>query len=167
MMLSITTSLDGIPSNGRHPISARSLRRHHIQPDAMPYKTPAGTTYDSGDFPAILEKALAAADWDGFPARKKESAERGKLRGRGIGQYLEVTGPPAPEMGGIRFEPDGTVTNITGTLDYGQRHASPFAQILSSRLGIPFEKINLLQGDSDELLAGGGTGGSKSLATAW
>jgi len=138
-------------------------RRNHIQPDAFPYKTPAGTTYDSGDFPTILEKALAAADWDGFPARKKDSAERGKLRGRGIGQYLEVTGPPAPEMGGIRFEADGTVTIITGTLDYGQGHASAFAQVLASRLGIPFEKINLLQGDSDELLAGGGTGGSKSL----
>lgn len=138
-------------------------RRNHIQPSAMPYTTPAGTTYDSGDFPAILEKALAAADWDGFPARKKESAERGKLRGRGIGQYLEVTGPPAPEMGGIRFEADGTVTIITGTLDYGQGHASPFAQVVASRLGIPFDKINLLQGDSDELLAGGGTGGSKSL----
>lgn len=142
---------------------AEIRRRNHIRPDAFPYKTPAGTTYDSGDFPTILNKALAAADWDGFPARKKESAERGKLRGRGIGQYLEVTGPPAPEMGGIRFEADGTVTIITGTLDYGQGHASPFAQVLASRLGIPFEKIQLLQGDSDELLAGGGTGGSKSL----
>ena len=66
-------------------------------------------------------------------------------------------------MGGIRFEPDGTVTIITGTLDYGQGHASPFAQVLASRLGIPFDRINLLQGDSDEMLAGGGTGGSKSL----
>jgi aerobic carbon-monoxide dehydrogenase large subunit len=138
-------------------------RRNHIQPDAFPYKTPAGTTYDSGDFPTVLDKALALADWDGFAARKKDSADRGKLRGIGIGQYLEVTGPPAPEMGGIRFEADGTVTIITGTLDYGQGHASPFAQVLASRLGIPFEKINLLQGDSDELLAGGGTGGSKSL----
>jgi carbon-monoxide dehydrogenase large subunit len=142
---------------------AEIRRRNHIQPDAFPYKTPAGTTYDSGDFPTILDKALAAADWDGFGARKRDSAERGKLRGRGIGQYLEVTGPPSKEMGGIRFEPDGTVTIITGTLDYGQGHASPFAQVLASRLGIPFEKINLLQGDSDELLAGGGTGGSKSL----
>jgi carbon-monoxide dehydrogenase large subunit len=146
---------------GIDPIDIR--RRNHIQPDALPYKTPAGTTYDSGDFPTVLEKALAAADWNGFPARKKASSERGKLRGRGIGQYLEVTGPPAPEMGGIRFEADGTVTIITGTLDYGQGHASAFAQVLASRLGIPFEKINLMQGDSDELLAGGGTGGSKSL----
>ena len=146
---------------GIDPVEIR--RRNHIQPGAFPYKTPAGTTYDSGDFPTILDKALALADWDGFPARKQASAERGKLRGRGIGQYLEVTGPPAKEMGGIRFEADGTVTIITGTLDYGQGHASPFAQVLASRLGIPFEKINLLQGDSDELLAGGGTGGSKSL----
>jgi carbon-monoxide dehydrogenase large subunit len=138
-------------------------RRNHIRPEAMPYKTPAGTVYDSGDFPAVLDKALARADWDGFAARKKESAERGKSRGIGIGQYLEVTGPPAPEMGGIRFEADGTVTIITGTLDYGQGHASAFAQVLASRLGIPFDKINLSQGDSDELLAGGGTGGSKSL----
>ena len=66
-------------------------------------------------------------------------------------------------MGGIRFEPDGTVTIITGTLDYGQGHAAPFAQVLSERLGIPFERIRLLQGDSDELIAGGGTGGSKSI----
>ncbi|MDE2517378.1 MAG: molybdopterin-dependent oxidoreductase, partial [Rhodospirillales bacterium] len=103
------------------------------------------------------------ADWDGFAQRRAESSARGKLRGRGIGQYLEVTGPPAPEMGGIRFEADGTVTIITGTLDYGQGHATPFAQILASRLGVPFERIRLLQGDSDEMLAGGGTGGSKSL----
>ena len=66
-------------------------------------------------------------------------------------------------MGGIRFEPDGDVTIITGTLDYGQGHASPFAQVLSDRLGIPFDRIKLLQGDSDELIAGGGTGGSRSM----
>ncbi len=138
-------------------------RRNHIQPGQMPWTTPAGTVYDSGDFPAVLDDALEAADWDGFAARKRDSAARGKLRGIGIGQYLEVTGPPSAEMGGIRFEDDGSVTIITGTLDYGQGHATPFAQVLASRLGIPFERIRLLQGDSDELLAGGGTGGSKSL----
>jgi carbon-monoxide dehydrogenase large subunit len=138
-------------------------RRNHIGPDRLPYQTPAATEYDSGDFPALLDHALTLADWDGFAARKRESAARGKLRGRGVGQYLEVTAPPANEMGGIRFEPDGTVTIITGTLDYGQGHASPFAQVLNERLGVPFERIRLLQGDSDELIAGGGTGGSKSL----
>lgn len=138
-------------------------RRNHIQPEQIPYKTPAGTEYDSGDFPAVLEDALAQADWDGFPERLKASRASGKLRGRGIGQYLEVTAPPAHEMGGIRFEEDGTVTILTGTLDYGQGHASPFAQVLCDRLGVPFSAVRLLQGDSDQLIAGGGTGGSKSM----
>ncbi len=138
-------------------------RRNHIQPEQMPYSAPSGMAYDSGDFPAILDEALAMADWDGFAARRIESRRRGKLRGRGIGQYLEVTAPPQQEMGGIRFEPDGTVTIITGTLDYGQGHASPFAQVLCDRLGIPFDRVRLLQGDSDALIAGGGTGGSKSM----
>ena len=138
-------------------------RRNHIPPDAMPYKSPNGTTYDSGEFSALLDKAVKLADWDGFPARKAESRARGRLRGRGISDYLELTGPPGREMGGIRFEPNGDVTIITGTLDYGQGHASPFAQVLASRLGIPFRRIRLLQGDSDELIAGGGTGGSKSM----
>jgi aerobic carbon-monoxide dehydrogenase large subunit len=141
-------------------------RKNHIPSEAMPYKAPNGTTYDSGDFTNLLNKALALADWDGFPARQAESRAQGRLRGRGISDYLELTGPPGREMGGIRFEPDGTVTIITGTLDYGQGHASPFAQVLSTRLGIPFRKIRLLQGDSDELIAGGGTGGSKSMMTS-
>ncbi|MGY9056945.1 MAG: xanthine dehydrogenase family protein molybdopterin-binding subunit [Alphaproteobacteria bacterium] len=138
-------------------------KRNHIQPDQFPYLTPAGTTYDSGEFSTVLDKAVAAADWDGFEARRAESAKKGLLRGRGIGQYLEVTGPPQNEMGGIRFEDDGSVTIITGTLDYGQGHATPFAQVLAARLGVPFDRIKLLQGDSDELIAGGGTGGSKSM----
>ena len=115
-------------------------RRNHIAPEAMPYDAPSGSQYDSGEFAAILDQALALADWDDFATRKAESRARGKLRGRGIGQYLEVTAPPDNEMGGIRFEPDGTVTIITGTLDYGQGHASPFAQVLVDRLGIPFER---------------------------
>ena len=138
-------------------------RRNHIRPDTLPHAAPSGLTYDSGDFPAVLDHALAAADWDGFDARAAESARRGRVRGRGIGQYLEVTAPASPEMGGIRFEPDGTVTIVTGTLDYGQGHAAPFAQVLVGRLGVPFERVRLVQGDSDQLLAGGGTGGSRSI----
>src|ERR1700736_3704669 len=141
-------------------------RKNHIPPEAMPYKAPNGTTYDSGDFTNLLNDALALADWDGFAGRQAESRAQGRLRGRGISDYLELTGPPGREMGGIRFEPDGTVTIITGTLDYGQGHASPFAQVLSTRLGIPFPQIRLLQGDSDALIAGGGTGGSKSMMTS-
>ena len=141
-------------------------RRNHIHQDQMPYRTPTNNAYDSGDFPGLFDKALALADWDNFPARKIESRQRGKRLGRGIGQYLEVTAAPANEMGGIRFEPDGDVTIITGTLDYGQGHATPFAQVLARELGVPFGKIRLLQGDSDELIAGGGTGGSKSIMTS-
>ncbi|MGX7707673.1 xanthine dehydrogenase family protein molybdopterin-binding subunit [Methylobacterium sp. Gmos1] len=138
-------------------------RRNHIRPADMPYKAPSGLTYDSGDFPAVLDRALAAADWDGFAGRRAESEARGLLRGIGIGDYLEITAPPQNEMGGIRFEADGTVTIVTGTLDYGQGHLTPFAQVLHDRLGIPIDRIRLLQGDSDQLIAGGGTGGSKSL----
>src|SRR5215471_14938481 len=141
-------------------------RKNHIPPEAMPYKAPNGTTYDSGDFTRLLDKALVLADWEGFAARRAESRARGLLLGRGISDYLELTGPPGREMGGIRFEPDGTVTIITGTLDYGQGHWTPFAQVLSARLGIPFERIRLVQGDSDQLIAGGGTGGSKSMMTS-
>ncbi len=146
---------------GIDPIELR--RRNHIPAAAIPYATPSGTKYDSGEFSAILDEALAASDWAGFEQRAAESRKRGRLRGRGIGHYLEVTAPPMREMGGIRFDEDGTVTIVTGTLDYGQGHWSPFAQVLHQTLGVPFDKVRLLQGDSDELIAGGGTGGSKSM----
>ena len=142
--------------------SAELRRRNHIAPEQMPYKAPSGMNYDSGEFTAVLDKALQVADWNGFEKRKIESARLGKLRGRGIGQYLEVTGPPSKEYGGIRFEEDGTITMLSGTLDYGQGHATPFAQVLGEQLGIPVSRFRLLQGDSDQLKVGGGTGGSKS-----
>jgi carbon-monoxide dehydrogenase large subunit len=109
-----------------------------------------------------MDRALELGDWDGFEERRQASAAMGKLRGRGIGSYLEVNAPPSKEHGGIRFEEDGTVTMLSGTLDYGQGHAATFAQILVQYLGVPFDKIRLLQGDSDQLLVGGGTGGSRS-----
>ncbi len=137
-------------------------RRNHIAPEQMPYKSPANNLYDSGEFRAILDEALAIADWNGFAARKAESARRGKLRGLGVGSYLEVTAPAGKEYGGIRFEPDGDVTMLSGTLDYGQGHASTFGQVMTGLLGIPFERFKLVQGDSDQLKAGGGTGGSRS-----
>ena len=146
---------------GIDPVELR--RRNHIRPGDFPYAAPNEMSYDCGDFPAVLAKAVAASDWDGFARRRAESQTRGRLRGRGIAQYLEVTAASVKEMGGIRFDADGGVTLITGTLDYGQGHATPFAQVLASRLGVPFERIRLLQGDSDELLAGGGTGGSRSM----
>src|SRR3954464_2946441 len=138
-------------------------KRNQIRKSEIPYKSSSGMQYDSGDFPAIFERAVEIADIKGFKQRKRESKKRGKLRGLGVGSYLEVTAPPNKEMGGIRFEGNGDVTIITGTLDYGQGHAAPFAQVLTEKLGVPFERIKLLQGDSDELLAGGGTGGSRSM----
>jgi carbon-monoxide dehydrogenase large subunit len=138
-------------------------RKNLIQPEKIPYKAASGETYDSGDFPGVFDDAVRLGDLGGFARRRAESKAKGLIRGLGIGCYLEVTAPPGPEMGGIRFEDDGTVTFITGTLDYGQGHATPFAQVLSEKLGIPFDKIKLLQGDSDQLIAGGGTGGSRSM----
>ncbi|MCP8938007.1 xanthine dehydrogenase family protein molybdopterin-binding subunit [Alsobacter sp. SYSU M60028] len=138
-------------------------RRNMVTPEQLPWATPAGTVYDSGDFPGLFDRALEAADWKGFTARRRDSHRRGKLRGRGIGCYLEVTAPPSNEMGGLHFEADGTVTIVTGTLDYGQGHWSAFAQVLHEKLGVPFGRVRLLQGDSDKLIAGGGTGGSKSI----
>lgn len=138
-------------------------RRNLVAPQQLPWATPVGTLYDSGDFPALFAEALKAADWKGYGARQRQSRKAGKLRGRGIGCYLEVTAPPSNEMAGLHFEADGSVTIVTGTLDYGQGHWTPFAQVLTSKLGVPFDKIRLVQGDSDRLIAGGGTGGSKSI----
>src|SRR5262245_45360553 len=98
-------------------------RRNHVQPAEIPYKNAAQMTVDSGDFGAIFEKALKAGDVQGFAKRKEESKKRGKLRGLGIGSYMEVTAPPNKEMGGIEFGGSGSgdphITFITGTLDYG------------------------------------------------
>ncbi|MCZ6847106.1 MAG: xanthine dehydrogenase family protein molybdopterin-binding subunit, partial [Alphaproteobacteria bacterium] len=137
-------------------------RKNLVSPDAMPFTAASGQVYDSGDFEPIFDKALAAADWDGFGKRRAASEAAGMKRGLGICAYLEVTAPAGKEMGGLRFT-DDRVTIVSGTLDYGQGHRSTFAQILSARLGIPFDKIDLLQGDSDELIVGGGTGGSRSV----
>ena len=142
---------------------AEMRRRNLIKPAEMPFKSVSGSVYDCGDFPAQLDKALAEADWNGFAARKAASAAQGKLRGRGIGQFLEMTAPVMKEQGSLRFEKDGTLTVFTGTHDHGQGHATTFAQVLVARLGISFDKIRIAQTDSDLLKSGGGTGGSKSI----
>jgi aerobic carbon-monoxide dehydrogenase large subunit len=146
---------------GREPVDLR--RQNFVRPDEMPFKSASGMTIDSGDFPAVFDAALAKADQAGFAARRREAEARGRLRGMGVTYYLEVTAGPGREMGGVRFEPSGRVTILTGTLDYGQGHWTPFAQVLSEQLGVPFELIDLVQKDSDQLIAGGGTGGSRSI----
>src|SRR5258705_1926231 len=138
-------------------------KRNFIKPAQMPFAASSGVTYDSGDFQGVFDKALAISDHAGFAKRKKESRKRGLLRGIAVGSYLEVTAPPSGELGKIVFEPDGSVQLFTGTLDYGQGHATPFAQVLSAQLGVPFEKITLEQNDSDLVRFGNGTGGSRSI----
>jgi aerobic carbon-monoxide dehydrogenase large subunit len=145
-------------------ISRLTLRkRNFIKPAQLPFAAASGVTYDSGDFAGVFNKALEVSDYTNFAKRKKESRKHGKLRGIAIGSYLEVTAPPSGELGKITFEPDGSVKLTSGTLDYGQGHATPFAQVLSAQLGVPFEKITLEQGDSDLVRFGNGTGGSRSI----
>jgi aerobic carbon-monoxide dehydrogenase large subunit len=138
-------------------------RRNYVKPRELPFKAALGSIYDSGDFANVLKQALEVGDVKGFAKRKRESRKHGKLRGLGIGSYLEATAPPSKELGGIVFEADGSVTILSGTLDFGMGHATPFAQVLHEKLGIPFDKIRLVQSDSDRLIMGGGSGGSKSL----
>lgn len=137
-------------------------RRNQLRPGELPYAAQSGYTYDCGDFTALMDEALDVADTAGFPARRAASEAEGRLRGLGIGCYLEVTSAGIREFGGLRFEANGDVTFTTGTLDYGQGHASTFAQIIGERLGVPFEAIRLRQGNSDKLPFGGSTGGSRS-----
>jgi aerobic carbon-monoxide dehydrogenase large subunit len=138
-------------------------RRNQIRPQELPRQVASSSNYDSGDFINLTKQALELADSKGFARRKRESRKRGKLRGFGVTNYLEVTAPPVKELAGIAFNADGTVTLATGTLDFGMGHATPFAQVLSDQLGVPVEKIKLVQGDSDQIVVGGGSGGSKSL----
>jgi carbon-monoxide dehydrogenase large subunit len=138
-------------------------KRNFIHSSQMPFAAASGVTYDSGDFQGVFAKALDMSDHAGFARRKKESRKAGKLRGIAVGCYLEVTAPPSGELGKVVFNADGTVTLTTGTLDYGQGHATPFAQVLSSQLGVPFDAIQLVQGDSDLVRMGNGTGGSRSI----
>jgi aerobic carbon-monoxide dehydrogenase large subunit len=138
-------------------------KRNIIRKSDLPFKAASDMTYDCGDFLGVLKQALDAADYSGFNKRRRESKKRGLLRGLGIGCYLEVTAAPGKELGAIHFEPDGTVTIVTGTLDFGMGHATTYAQILTDLLGIPFDRIRLLEGDSDRMAFGGGSGGSRSV----
>jgi carbon-monoxide dehydrogenase large subunit len=141
-------------------------KRNFIKPAQMPFAASSGVTYDSGDFHGVFNKALEISDHAGFAKRKKDSRKRGKLRGIAVGSYLEVTAPPGVELGKIVFEDDGSVKLITGTLDYGQGHATPFAQVMADQLGVPFEAVKLVQGDSDIVHTGNGTGGSRSITAS-
>src|SRR6185312_11970436 len=156
---------------------AEIRRRNLIPPEAMPYKTPIGPTYDCGDFPKILARALALADYDGFPQRRIEAGRRGRLRGIGLACYVESSGVAPSRFAGangarvgfyeaasIRVEPDGAVRAMLGTHNHGQGHATTYAQILASKLGVAVENVEVSEGDTDAVPHGTGTFGSRSIA---
>ena len=139
------------------------LRRMNMVPsNEVPMTNAFGNTVDSGAFVETFDRALATADVDGFPARREESEARGLLRGLGFAYHIKATGGSPHENVDIRFEADGTVTLITGTQTIGQGHETTFPQILADRLGLPNERIRLVQGDTDLIPLGGGHGSSRA-----
>ena len=136
-------------------------RRNLIKPSALPYHTPTHHIYDSGEFETLLDKCLKLADWNGFAARRRESERTGKLRGRAVTPYIELGGVFNERME-IRFDPGGMVSIVAGTHSHGQGHATAFAQLVAQWLGVPFEAINYIQGDTDKVMFGRGTFAARS-----
>jgi carbon-monoxide dehydrogenase large subunit len=160
---------------GMDPAELR--RRNFIPANAFPYQTPVALQYDSGDYQTTLELATKAAGYEGFEARRQEAARRGKLRGIGLATYIEACGiaPSAVvgslgaraglfEAAAVRMHPTGSVTVLTGSHSHGQGHETTFAQLVSDRLGIPIEQIQIVHGDTAKIPYGMGTYGSRSLA---
>ena len=146
---------------GLDPVELR--RRNLIPPDKMPYKTALRDTYDSGEFVRNMDDALARAEHAGFAARRAESRTRGRLRGIGLAYYMEATEGLPEDDADITLSGDGRVTVLTGTQDTGQGHRTTFAQIVADYLEVPFEAIAIVQGDTDVIAEGPGTGGSRSV----
>ena len=137
-------------------------RRNYIRPEAMPFRNAVGNLIDSGDFAGTQAMALKLADWDGFPARRVASRARGRLRGIGLGYFIEASGGLTSETARLRVTPEGRVEVRVGTFSHGQGHETAFLQIVAERLGLDPSSMDFIQGDSDELPAGSGTGGSRS-----
>ena len=138
-------------------------RRNFIPADRFPYKTATDETYDVGDFHRVLDHAAALSDRAGFAARQAASAARGRLRGMGLCYYIEsILGDPS-EGAKVEFNADGTVTIYVGTQSNGQGHETVYARFLADQTGIPMGLITVVQGDSDRIAQGGGTGGSRSV----
>ncbi|MBT4907342.1 MAG: xanthine dehydrogenase family protein molybdopterin-binding subunit [Rhodospirillaceae bacterium] len=149
---------------GHDPVELR--RQNMIPPGWMPYATPVGRTYDSGEFEAVLDKTLALADWDGYGARTEASAANGKIRGRGIASYLECIGGFPHEGAKIEFRDDGDVDLVVATMSQGQGHETSFVQVVAERLELPFDRVHLRQGDSDTAPLGIATIASRSMTMA-
>jgi carbon-monoxide dehydrogenase large subunit len=156
---------------------AELRRRNFVAADAIPNQTPVALLYDSGDYATALDKALKLADYQGFPARREEAKKRGKLRGIGLSTPIEATGAAPSAIAGslgaraglyesaeVRFNPTGSVTVFTGSHSHGQGHATTVAQIAATCLGVPFENIEVMEGDTGNSQFGMGTYGSRSAS---
>jgi len=138
-------------------------RRNFIREDQMPFATPLGSNYDSGNFQQNLEDALKLSNWSEFESRRTAAKSRGKLLGIGLASYIERCAGGSPEQARLEVANDGHITLYIGTLSNGQGHETAFRQILCERLGVAFEEVSIVQGDSDLIETGGGTMGSRSV----
>ena len=138
-------------------------RRNFIKTGAMPYQTATGKSYDSGDFYAHLARAQEVGDWSGFRARLAQSKKAGRLRGIGLATYIEACGNNGPETATVQLERDGSVTVLIGSQSTGQGHATAYAQLVAEHLGLPPDRVTVVQGDTDRIASGVGTGGSSSI----
>jgi len=145
---------------GLDPVEIR--RRNFIRPDQMPYRTAINETYDCGEFEAVMDAALELDQWNGFEARKKQSEEKGLLRGRGLSVYIEVCATISDRME-VRFDATGGVTILAGTFSYGQGHETSFSQMVHEWLAVPIDRIRYVQGDTDKVANGRGSFGSRSM----
>ncbi|WP_229266874.1 xanthine dehydrogenase family protein molybdopterin-binding subunit [Leptospira sp. severe_002] len=141
---------------------AELRRRNYIKASALPYKTPFTAVHDSANYEAVMDKALHAADYEGFNKRRSESKRNGKLRGRGLSYFMEIAAPFNDRME-IRFDENGTVTIVSGTHNHGQGHETVYAQMVTEWLGVDFHTIRMIQGDTDQVGFGRGTYGSRSM----
>jgi aerobic carbon-monoxide dehydrogenase large subunit len=137
-----------------------------IPPAAQPYANPLGITYDSGRYEDAMDTALALSDWDSFPARRAEARERGKLRGIGIANYVEITSGAPRERTEITVFPERRVELVMGTMSSGQGHETSFAQLVTEWLGVPFESITYVAHDTARVSAGGGSHSGRSMKLA-
>ena len=146
---------------GKTPDAVRAL--NFVKPEEMPHKTQTGPTYDSGEFEGHMRRAMEVGDWAGFKAREKASRKAGKIRGIGLACYIEACGGGGPESSTVILEKDGTVTVLIGTQSNGQGHETAYSQLVSQQLDIPVDRIRVVQGDTDKVETGSGTGGSRSI----
>ena len=146
---------------GLNPIEIR--RRNLVSADSMPYKTPLGETYDVGDFAHTLDQSLADAGYEEFAARQAEARKRGRLRGLGISAYVEACAGGGPMDAYVEIAADGGATVLLGSQSGGQGHETAYKQIVAEGLRLDFDDITFIQGDTDRIPVGSGTGGSRSL----